>query len=111
MNLKYLYRSTLSHRLSAASSELATVMSNLKEKQDKLASVEQKIAELQKAYDDSVSEKQHLEHTMGLTTARLNRAGKLTTALADEKIRWSLSVEVSIRIQNSESESEFRIKI
>ena len=69
-------------------------MSNLKEKQDKLATVEQKIAELQKAYDDSVGEKQHLQHTMALTTARLKRAGKLTTALADEKIRWGETVEV-----------------
>ena len=70
-------------------------MSTLKEKQDKLAAVESKIAELQKSYDDSVNEKQRLVKDMSLTEARLKRAGKLTTALADEKIRWDQSVAVS----------------
>ena len=69
-------------------------MSTLKEKQDKLAAVERQIAELQKTYDDSVAEKQRLEKTMALTTARLKRSGKLTSALADEKTRWEESVEV-----------------
>ena len=31
---------------------------------------------------------------MSLTSARLKRAAKLTTALADEKVRWEESVEV-----------------
>ena len=69
-------------------------MKNLKEKQMKLAKVEKNIAELQKAYDDSVAEKQRLEKSMALTQARLRRAGKLTTALADEKTRWEESVTV-----------------
>ena len=67
-------------------------MATLKEKQDKLAAVEKEIAELQKSYDDSVAEKQRLEKTMALTQARLKRAGKLTSALADEKVRWEESV-------------------
>ena len=71
-------------------------MATLKEKQSKLADVEAKIAELQKSYDDSVSEKQKLEKNMSLTEARLKRAGKLTLALADEKTRWEESVAVSI---------------
>ena len=71
-------------------------MKTLKEKQAKLAGVEAQIAELQKMYDDSVSEKKHLEKNMSLTTARLKRAGKLTTALADEKVRWDESVIVSV---------------
>ena len=70
-------------------------MSTLKEKQEKLAGVEAEIAHLQKTYDDSVNEKQRLEKTMGLTQARLKRAGKLTTALGDEKVRWEESVLVS----------------
>ena len=69
-------------------------MATLREKQAKLAGVEAQIAELQKNYDDSVSEKQNLERTMNLTQARLNRAGRLTTALGDEKVRWEKSVEV-----------------
>ena len=70
-------------------------MANLKEKQDKLAQVEQQIATLQKSYDDSVAEKQRLEKQMSLTNARLKRAGKLTTALSDEQVRWDKSVAVS----------------
>ena len=82
-------------RLLAAESELAEIMATLKEKQDKLQEVMDKIAELQKSYDDSVSEKGQLENTMKLTEARLKRAGKLTSALGDEKVRWDESVKVS----------------
>ena len=37
-------------------------------------------------YDNSVDEKDKLAKQMGQTTARLKRAGKLTTALADEQV-------------------------
>ncbi|PVD36438.1 hypothetical protein C0Q70_03422 [Pomacea canaliculata] len=80
-------------RLAAAQAELDIVMKMLKEKQDKLAAVMAKIAQLQKTYDDSVAEKQKLERNIATTAARLKRASKLTTALADEQIRWQESVE------------------
>ena len=83
-------------KLAGAERELAVVMSTLKEKQGQLADVEAEIATLLKSYDDSVSEKQYLEKTMALTTARLKRAGKLTIALADEKVRWEQNVLVII---------------
>lgn len=82
-------------RLASAQAELDVVMATLKEKQEKLAGVERQIAELQKMYDESVAEKQKLEKNMSLTQARLKRSGKLTTALADEKLRWEQSVAVS----------------
>ena len=81
-------------RLLSAETELDGVMKNLREKQGKLADVEKKIATLQQEYDDSVSQKRKLEQNMSLTSARLKRAAKLTTALADEKVRWEESVEV-----------------
>lgn len=71
-------------------------MKQLKEKQDSLATIEAKIAELQKTYDDSVAEKQKLERSIAQTAARLKRSSKLTTALADEQIRWDESVKVSL---------------
>ncbi|CAH1788942.1 unnamed protein product [Owenia fusiformis] len=80
-------------KLAAAQSELEQTMKLLKEKQEKLASVEAKIAELQKSYDDSVAEKQSLEKNINLTQARLKRAGKLTSSLADEKLRWEENVK------------------
>ena len=67
----------------------------LREKQAKLAEVEAKIAELQKTYDDSMAEKQKLERNIATTAARLKRAAKLTTALGDEQVRWSETVDVS----------------
>ncbi|XP_012945211.2 dynein heavy chain 6, axonemal [Aplysia californica] len=87
--------------LAKAEQELGVVMSLLKEKQDKLAVVEAKIAELQKTYDDSVAEKQKLERNIATTAGRLKRSSKLTTALADEQIRWDESVtQFEIQINN-----------
>ena len=74
-------------------------MRMLKEKQDSLAAIEAKIAELQKTYDESVAEKQKLERSIAQTAARLKRSSKLTTALADEQIRWDQSVKVSCTVK------------
>ena len=66
----------------------------LKEKQEQLAAVEAKIKALQQSYDDSVNEKQSLEKNIHMTQARMKRAGKLTSALGDEQVRWAESVKV-----------------
>lgn len=42
-----------------------------------------------------MNEKERLTSTMLETQARLGRAAKLTTGLADEQVRWADSVEVS----------------
>jgi len=47
-----------------------------------------------------VNEKERLTKNIGETQARLKRAAKLTTGLADEKIRWSESVQVITVICN-----------
>ncbi|VDP74024.1 unnamed protein product [Echinostoma caproni] len=78
--------------LEAANADLDATVLKLREKQAELAAVENKIAQLQNEYDVSVAEKKKLEHRLALTTARLKRAAKLTTALADEQDRWSNSV-------------------
>ena len=83
------------HRLKTAQEELATVMAQLKEKQDMLADIEAKIAKLQASYEHSVSEKERLEANIAETAGRLKRAAKLTTGLADEQIRWAESVKVN----------------
>jgi len=74
-------------------------METLRQKQAKLADVEEQIAKLQKTYDDSVSEKSRLEKSIAQTGARLKRASKLTTALGDEQVRWDQNVKVSILSQ------------
>ncbi|XP_062586857.1 dynein axonemal heavy chain 6-like [Saccostrea cucullata] len=80
-------------KLAEAQKELDGVMKMLKEKQDQLAEVEAKIAELQATYDNSVREKQKLERNIATTAARLKRAAKLTTALGDEQVRWAETVK------------------
>ena len=52
------------------------------------------IAELKASYDKSLAEKEELSQNIQTTADRLKRASKLTTALADEQIRWAESVEV-----------------
>ena len=46
------------------------------------------------SYDKSLAEKEELSQNIQTTADRLKRASKLTTALADEQIRWAESVEV-----------------
>lgn len=82
--------------MEAAETELNVIMSVLKEKQNKLAEVEAQIANLEAMFDASVAEKAELERTMELTTARLGRSGRLTSALADEQIRWEQQVKVRV---------------
>ena len=69
-------------------------MKTLKEKQERLAEVQAQIGELQKSYDHSIAEKQKLERNIATTGARLKRASKLTSALADEQVRWDEGVAV-----------------
>ena len=79
-------------RLEAAQNELAIVTSELQKKEEELRNVEDKIEQLKAAFNDSLAEKERLEFTMAQTAARLERAGRLTTALADEQIRWDENV-------------------
>ncbi|KAG8454285.1 hypothetical protein GDO86_000797 [Hymenochirus boettgeri] len=79
-------------KLAAAQAELDITMATLRDKQNKLKSVEEQIKALQDQYDKSLSEKESLTKTMAITQARLNRAGKLTSALGDEQIRWNESI-------------------
>ncbi|KAI8733733.1 dynein heavy chain 6, axonemal isoform X4 [Biomphalaria glabrata] len=79
-------------RLAEAQDVLNEVLSVLKAKQDQLAEVEKQIKNLQAVFDKSMAEKKSLERNMAVTAARLKRSSKLTTALADEQVRWEESV-------------------
>ncbi|XP_059176449.1 dynein axonemal heavy chain 6-like [Physella acuta] len=78
--------------LAEAQEVLNEVMRVLKAKQDQLAEVEKQIKGLQAIFDKSLAEKKGLERSMAVTAARLKRSSKLTTALADEQVRWEESV-------------------
>lgn len=75
------------------SGQLNAAMSQLKSKQDELAIVMKKVTDLETQLHDSIKEKERLEHEKQLTEDRLDRAGKLTTGLADEQVRWKEKVE------------------
>ncbi|XP_037621211.1 dynein heavy chain 6, axonemal [Sebastes umbrosus] len=79
-------------KLAKAQGELDVTMATLREKQQKLQDVENQIKVLQEQFDSSINEKEDLVGTMALTQARLTRAGKLTSALGDEQVRWEQSV-------------------
>lgn len=70
------------------------MMTVLREKQKQLADVEAMIASLEAKFNASVAEKESLENNIALTSARLNRAGRLNIALGDEQTRWEESVKV-----------------
>ncbi|XP_051785909.1 dynein axonemal heavy chain 6 [Erpetoichthys calabaricus] len=79
-------------KAAAAQAELDATKALLAEKQGKLKEVEDKIKVLQSQFESSVAEKENLAKKMALTQAQLNRAGKLTSALGDEQVRWQESV-------------------
>ncbi|XP_040003149.1 dynein heavy chain 6, axonemal [Xiphias gladius] len=79
-------------KLVKAQEELDMTMATLREKQQRLQEVENQIKVLQEQFDSSLDEKEDLVNTMALTQARLTRAGKLTSALGDEQVRWEESV-------------------
>ena len=81
-------------RVAAAEADLRSVNDQLKKKQQQLNQVESKIKELQDSYDHQVAEKKKLEISIMQTQSRLKRASKLTTALADEQIRWKESIHL-----------------
>ncbi|XP_023289677.1 dynein heavy chain 6, axonemal [Orussus abietinus] len=75
-------------KLAGAEKELQAIEGVLREKQSQLAAVEKKINDLQAQYNRAVQNLADLEFNMALSEARLNRSGRLTTALADEQDRW-----------------------
>ena len=75
-------------KLAGAEAQLAVVNAQLEEKQAQLRSIEQKLAELEEMFDASVQKKQNLEEKTRLTLLQMERAGKLMSGLAGEKLRW-----------------------
>jgi dynein heavy chain len=81
-------------RLEEVGHDLNQAVSVLREKQQHLAQVEKRIAQLEASYDANLTEKTELEQVIDLTANRLTRAGRLTSALGDEQLLWEESVKV-----------------
>ena len=79
-------------KLEEAKKALEETQSKLAEKTMQLQQVEKQLERLKNTYENSLNEKKVLSDKAEETSQRLQRAGKLTTALADEQIRWAESV-------------------
>ena len=78
--------------LAESMAKLQEEQGKLKAVQDELAAVIAKVDELQATCDATVAEKQRLQDAADTTSKRLVRAGKLTSGLADESVRWASTV-------------------
>jgi dynein heavy chain len=88
-------------RLEEAQASLDDIKEKLLEKTNALKEVEAQLHKLKVTYEDSLASKKQLTDKMDETTRRLSRASKLTTALADEQIRWTETVlTMSIQIDD-----------
>jgi len=79
--------------LEEAQQELAATRKVLEAAKQNLFEVEQGIKTLQEKFAACVSKKEQLENNCRLCEERLDRADKLIGGLADEKIRWSQTVD------------------
>lgn len=79
----------------AAETELKQVLDVLKKKQNELARVEAKIQMLKDDLHKKQMEMQDIQDRYDLNNIRLNRAGRLISALSDEEIRWRETVSES----------------
>jgi dynein heavy chain len=81
-------------RLKDATDSLVAKQEALAEAKAALSAVEAKLAELQNAYNTSVSEKNELVSTAEMLEAKLDRADKLVNGLEGEYVRWQHSIGV-----------------
>ena len=79
-------------RLAEATATLEVVTKQLNEAKARLQGVMDRLAELQKSYDEAVAEKERLAHEVKMCSVKLERAEKLIGGLGGEKVRWSESV-------------------
>ena len=81
-------------KLAAMNAKLSVANATLKEKQDALQAVLDKVAALELQADVTTKEKNRLVYEGQLTADRLERAEMLTGGLASEGVRWEASVKV-----------------
>eukprot|EP00966_Prymnesium_polylepis_P161762 3738861-Prymnesium_polylepis.1 len=74
--------------LKGATDKLKESQSMLKEKQDSLNQVEQRVLGLKRKLDDTQAKAKELEDQERETQIKLERAGKLVGGLGSEKTRW-----------------------
>lgn len=95
-------------KLEQANKQLAEKQATLHEAKEKLREVKEKLEELQRQYEEKLATKEELKKKAELTELKLDRAAKLVSGLAGERVRWEESIKVCITIilmkQNSKIE-------
>ncbi|KAJ8333348.1 hypothetical protein SKAU_G00422440 [Synaphobranchus kaupii] len=76
-----------------AQESLGTTMALLNEKRAELKEVEDRLASLQRTFEEKTEEKAQLELQVELCASKLERAEKLIGGLGGEKTRWSIAAE------------------
>ena len=76
-------------RVKQAEQELAVTMGELNEKREQLRSVEEKLANLKRSFEEMTQKKETLEFQVDLCGKKLVRAEKLIGGLGGEKDRWT----------------------
>ncbi|XP_041955531.1 dynein heavy chain 12, axonemal isoform X1 [Alosa sapidissima] len=76
-----------------AQQSLATTMALLNQKRAELKEVEDRLASLQRTFEEKTEEKARLEHQVDLCARKLVRAEKLIGGLGGEKTRWSKAAD------------------
>lgn len=56
--------------------------------------MEEKLAELKRQYDEKLAQKEELKAKAEMLELKLDRAAKLVSGLAGERVRWEESVKV-----------------
>ncbi|KAM3857822.1 dynein axonemal heavy chain 2 [Diretmus argenteus] len=78
--------------LRSATAQLAEKQASLAEAQNKLREVGEKLDQLQKKYDEKLARKESLRRESEDMEVKLDRAGKLMSGLAGERLRWEETV-------------------
>lgn len=73
---------------------MAEKQASLAEAKAKLKEVKDKLEKLQKEYEEKLATKEELRKKAELTELKLDRAAKLVSGLAGERVRWEQSVKV-----------------
>ncbi|KAK3519072.1 hypothetical protein QTP70_016355, partial [Hemibagrus guttatus] len=79
--------------LAVAQQSLAGTMALLDQKRAELKEVEDRLASLQKTFEEKTEEKAQLEYQVDLCARKLERAEKLIGGLGGEKTRWSKAAD------------------
>lgn len=83
----------LRQALASANAQFEAANSRLQAAQAKVHELSTELAGLEEKYSQAMASKQAAEHEVASGEARLSLANRLTTALADENVRWAASVQ------------------